>query len=380
MRSENPKSGIVISTIPKCIQGLIPDQSLQDWLSSLNHEDGNKMPSDKDIFSEEDFQFARNHLSIGRDLKRFGDFADFKEYLLQYISSQICSKECLKEFSPPKVFSEKGRLHVARSCPEAPPVPEVAETPQPKAASKPPAIDLNAFTEQVLDRMMSLREKKPEKESLVVPPLPNSLMVYPPVVLVPPKELFLPSLEELKKAVTLPSPLEGYDLLFIIDTSGSMEVFYNRLIEYFEKIWRGAIESVKTDFLKNFRMGAMTFVDGRFRLNLPLAKVEDSAELLQFREKFKEVVDRNGGGHEPVADAIYTAMEYTNWDKEGKINREKLARKIIVLTDGDGLDEKANKTSSGRTIDQMVKEAEKQGYLISVINVDESMFRYLRGQ
>lgn len=137
---------IPINQIPYCIQLVEFNMGLRQWLEILNEQTShqNFAPVD-DFFTEDDFNFARKQ-SWGIDLKRFNNFSQFSEFLVDYVRSQLCGNKCPDEVP---LAEELKRLpdqgpQFFEVCPDKPDLPELPKDKPPPKPKKPiaPAPDL----------------------------------------------------------------------------------------------------------------------------------------------------------------------------------------------------------------------------------------------
>ena len=345
--------GIPISQIPQCVHGDRQELSLKNWLSAL---DQNKDA----VVTQQEFDSAKSHAAGISSLKRFANFEQFKQFLDRYIASQMCTQACMEEVPPTLVFQENNQgLQAARNCPDVPKLPAL---PKPKKILPAP--------------VAHNKEEEPRRyydEGL--PWKKESLQIYTGQILAGMMELshegFFDnrngSLDKVKQSVSLDTIAEGQDVLFVIDTSGSMAGFHQRLMLGFEGIWSSAKKSVKDESGANLRMGIMTFVDNRFEFAQPFETMEADSAVERFEKQYQKIVENNSGSYEPVANAIYKAMTEGSWEN----GRKNWAHSIVVLTDSDGLNEEDNGSPTGRSIKHMIDEAQKGGFRVSVINVDQ---------
>lgn len=362
---------IRISEIPICIQGDRPDISIREWLSALDPGDG--------YFTETDFTHAKRHMGQGHSLRRFASFGQFREFLDQYISSQMCTPACMEEVPPPYTYQEGPEgLQAARICPEVPPLPAVPKPPKPKsppiAAKEEPKEEPRKYYEE------GLPWKKNFDFSYYSPPLAvvqtkdvqNSDGTYRRyddggVTLRNPELGPYPLAEGvrvddnspldeeknkprgLKSSGELPfldTALAGardisgkeVDTVFVIDTSGSMEesvrILVNNLLDIKNGMFLGGAKEVY--------FGAVIFRDHPLSEHLhgievlaPLNKMR-GGQIFDLQQSLLEV--RFGGGKEPVGLAVKKAVGLLSSSPDPDKDAALRQKQIVVISDHEGLE------------------------------------------
>lgn len=148
-------------------------------------------------------------------------------------------------------------------------------------------------------------------------------------------------LKKIAEASTPDEEVEGLDLVYVLDASGSMMDDVALLKEKVPEILADASKKVRGG-IPNIRVAVVSYVDNRVIYHLDLtglleedlktAEGNNTDTLLQ--QKLYEVIQRittKGGSLETIWDALYSTIEKQPWRKEDKVER-----RIVYITDESG--------------------------------------------
>lgn len=128
------------------------------------------------------------------------------------------------------------------------------------------------------------------------------------------------------KVIQCPEPKMSVEVVFALDTSGSMSMARLVVAPSIEKI----LSTLRERGHPTIRFGSLTFSDWDFvHIHQPLHEMTGDETIANFRHRLMQLSDAGGDG-EPIGRAMHMAQSLFSTDPE-------VCRAIIVLTDEDAL-------------------------------------------
>jgi Mg-chelatase subunit ChlD len=336
----------------------------------------NTSPENADSFTQKDFDKSRQ-TSWGKDFTRFKDFAHFKQYVDQYVQSQLCSERCFKtnrqkiEDAPPQPEC------IAAPEPKLPPLPVKSRPvlrPKPNSYEKHPRLDLSSLklSNGNWGNPWTSPPSPPTAPSEIIPILSaesiashvsrkpiDDLEKIPAPRMLSSRKLVRTVLATAEAQTASSGGLKGkvIDLVLTIDTSGSMENMAGMARNSIEQI----IEDLSQSGAKEVRIGVVIFSDTHhIEILSPLEKMisnKNQKNVTTLLLRLDHLTFQ--GGIEPVGFATLKAIQLLNSPKQVGNSRQ-----IVVLTDKDGL---SDDRSFPIPFSEAKKRAETQGIAVHLI-------------